>query len=108
MFLNLNIRTLIYLQLRGFRYFYFRKTFFDTIDDFFQYPAEYPGRNLGEKYPAISAANTKLITTWSGANYSLYWFDDDDWTVTFVEFPERIFSNDDVELVTVKTFDSDR
>ena len=68
---------------------------------------EYPGPAANNN-PIISSANKKLITTWSEANYSLFWFEDDSWTKTFVNFPGSISSDDEVELITVKKIDSDR
>ena len=59
--------------------------------------------------PGVSVANKKIITTSHEANFSLYWFEGDRWTKTFVEFPDQLPEwHIREELITIKNLKTER
>ena len=64
---------------------------------------------MGKGYPTISAANDKIIMTWSEVDLNLFSYEDDEWTQTDVKFPHQIISSTHgLKLVTVKNLKSKR
>ena len=59
---------------------FFRKTFFDRIDEEISYPTSLRADFIS----TVSVSDNRIITTHERANFNLFWLEVDDWTESVV------------------------
>ena len=87
--------------------FYFRKTFFDKIEEDIHYP---PSIQLDNEFfydVPFSISDGKIIITSYYLNFTLFCFEKNRWTESVVEFPGPQLNGTE-QLVTVKNLETER
>ena len=92
--------------------FYFRKTFFDKIEEDIHYPPllqhiAYYNRNKWLYDVPFSISDGKIIMTSYYLNFTLFCFEKVRWTESVVEFPGPKLNGTE-QLVTVKNLETER
>ena len=85
---------------------FFRKTFFDHIDE----EISYPGSLRADFISTVSVSDNRIITTNRQANFTLFWFEVDYWTESVVSsvLESGALSFGSEQLVTIRNPETER
>ena len=85
---------------------FFRKTFFDHIDE----EISYPGSLRADFISTVSVSDSRIITTNRRANFNLFWLGVDYWTESVVSpvLESGSLSFESEQLVTIRNPETER